>query len=356
MPIKQAGIGDSIKGWYDQQNPMARDAVVRGLIGALIGGGAAGGLAAFTPRDPDENKRKAILGPAALGALLGGGAAASLPLAGKLFNHRFEGEADGKLSLVGNAVAKPLTARPATTVLGGLGAWTALKPYIKHDGTSIKNPLYGYSFGSDKHYTALDPTKTLDDYLVSAPKGSPDVAANKASNRVLRHAQTLKPAVFDAAAVGDLIRRDSDMETLVREIVARKGTGTPMNAHLDALKVPGASLDQSVVDDIIKPLVDKPQEVGLTSEHLTRMKELGSRTSGKGIIRDFKTIAKGNLGGAGRDPRAILKAIARSLKTVNTRAGQMPGGRKAMLGLSLIPAGLIGGGLIDEGLKGELGQ
>ena len=93
--------GSSITDWYNKIDPEAKKALLRGLVGAGIGGAATAGMAAGTPKDPDEKSH--VMGPALLGALLGGGAAAGLPYGAKLMS--------GAASLPGMNDRKPLGSR-----------------------------------------------------------------------------------------------------------------------------------------------------------------------------------------------------------------------------------------------------
>ena len=117
--------GASIKDWYDKIDPEAKKAVLRGLIGAGVGGLATGGMAKMTPHDPEE--RRPVMGPALLGALLGGTAAAGLPYGLKLLSGDtgIPGLQDRKpaMSRFTDLMAYPIAHHPGATI--GLGAGLA---------------------------------------------------------------------------------------------------------------------------------------------------------------------------------------------------------------------------------------
>lgn len=123
VPGMASQAGGAIKNWYQNLNPDARNAVMRGLIGAGVGGALTGGVAAMGKHDPEE--KRPVLGPALLGALLGGGAGAALPYGMKLLSDRaqFPGESKrpGGASAL-EALTKPFLTNPATTAGGVLGA------------------------------------------------------------------------------------------------------------------------------------------------------------------------------------------------------------------------------------------
>lgn len=80
-----SGASDKIRDWYTNLDPEARGAMLRGLIGAAVGGTLTGGMALATPRDPEERRFKSVVNPALLGAVLGGAGAAGFPVAEKMF-------------------------------------------------------------------------------------------------------------------------------------------------------------------------------------------------------------------------------------------------------------------------------
>jgi len=115
-------ISGTISDWYGDLSPEVRNAVIRGLAGAAIGGGLSGAVAHGMPKDVED--KSSVLSPALLGALLGGGAAASLPVGAKLLssNIKFPGEKRRPLgSVLSNALLTPFIQNPATTIGGITG-------------------------------------------------------------------------------------------------------------------------------------------------------------------------------------------------------------------------------------------
>ena len=124
---KANDIGGSISDWYNDINPEARKALMRGLIGAGVGGALSGGVAAMGPRDRES--KSPVLGPALLGALMGGGAAAGIPAGLKMLSGGIKlpgekGRPAGAKAV--ETLAGPAARNPATTI-GGI--WGARKLY-----------------------------------------------------------------------------------------------------------------------------------------------------------------------------------------------------------------------------------
>lgn len=123
---KQADIqhvSDQLRGWYQGIDPEVRGAMLRGLAGAAVGAGAAGGLAAATPHDPAD--RRSVVSPALLGALLGGGAASLLPVGAKLLSGHIHLAAEPRRpagAKVTEALLDPLASHPLA--IGGALAAT----------------------------------------------------------------------------------------------------------------------------------------------------------------------------------------------------------------------------------------
>ena len=115
---------DSIQDWYQGVNPDVKKTIMRGLAGAVAGGGSVAALRALTPRDPEISVGKHILSPALLAALLGGGAAAGLPAGLKMLGGgiKFEGEkprTGGAKAL--DSIIGPMVRNPATTAGAAIG-------------------------------------------------------------------------------------------------------------------------------------------------------------------------------------------------------------------------------------------
>lgn len=137
------GAGSNLQQWYGNMDPEAKKAILRGLIGAGIGGAATGGMAAATPHDSEE--KRPVMGPALLGALLGGTAAAALPYGAKLIG--------GSTNLPGLKDRKPAGSKlvdaltyPASEhlgALGGLGAGYVLGPHNLKNLAAARRLMYG---------------------------------------------------------------------------------------------------------------------------------------------------------------------------------------------------------------------
>jgi hypothetical protein len=124
--------GDSIKDWYQALNPEARDAVIRGLIGAGTGAALTGGIAAMTPHD--RERKGGVLSSALTGAVLGGGAAAGLPAGLKMLGGgiKLPGEkGPNPLTRTTEALGQPFVKNPATTAAGAFAGWKLRKPISK---------------------------------------------------------------------------------------------------------------------------------------------------------------------------------------------------------------------------------
>jgi hypothetical protein len=124
--------GKRIGDWYQGINPEARSALLRGMGGAAVGGLAAGGMSALTPRD--EDAPSPVLRNALMGALMGGGAAAALPAGLKMLGGQTRFSGEPKPGIMGrgfNLFAKPFEKAPLTTaggVAGGVATLSQLKP------------------------------------------------------------------------------------------------------------------------------------------------------------------------------------------------------------------------------------
>ena len=120
---KKSDANNTLSSWYNGINPEARQALLRGLIGAGAGAAIGGGMS-FRSRDPDAT----VAAPAVLGALLGGTAAAGLPAGlrmmngGITFNQKTHKPMVGRL---GDSAVGTVVRHPAMT---GLGLWTATRP------------------------------------------------------------------------------------------------------------------------------------------------------------------------------------------------------------------------------------
>ena len=150
VPGMASQAGGAIKNWYDNLNPDARNAVIHGLMGAGIGAGVTGGLAAISPHDPEE--KRPVMGPALLGALMGGTAGAGIPYGLKLLSNRAQlpGEhsrpAGASLvdKLVGSLVSNP--GKTLGTVAGGGILYKTIRdrpnPFAKGPGDKeyVKSP------------------------------------------------------------------------------------------------------------------------------------------------------------------------------------------------------------------------
>jgi hypothetical protein len=114
---------EAMSNWYEGVSPDAKKLLMRGLLGAGIGGGTAAALKALTPKDPEEGRGR-VLGPALLGALLGGGAAAGLPAGLKMIGGGLRFEGAKKRPAAAKAIDKlvdPMVRNPATTIGGAAG-------------------------------------------------------------------------------------------------------------------------------------------------------------------------------------------------------------------------------------------
>jgi len=146
VPGMASQAGGAIKDWYKNLNPDARNAVMRGLMGAGIGAGVTGGLSALSPHDPEE--KRPIMGPALIGALMGGGAAAGIPYGLKLLANKAQLPGEESRPLGANILEKatgPIFTHPATTAgaaLGG-GALYAAGRKVKGEkpGTYVQSEL-----------------------------------------------------------------------------------------------------------------------------------------------------------------------------------------------------------------------
>ena len=121
----QPNILNNILGWWmklKKTNPDAANALIRGLIGAGVGGIAGGGMGAATR---GQGERGGVLGPALLGALLAGGGTAAVSYGSKLYGGR-----KPKKSLAGGIIsglAYPVTKGGILPVAGGIyGGWKGL--------------------------------------------------------------------------------------------------------------------------------------------------------------------------------------------------------------------------------------
>lgn len=134
-------VSSGVMNWYNRMDPEARKAIIRGLIGAGVGGAATAGMAAATPKDPEE--RRHVIGPALLGMLMGGTAAAGLPYGLKMLagDAKMPGMSDRKpvISSAVDTVLSPAVHNPFTTAGLGAGLWGLYGKRTGTDGNSARN-------------------------------------------------------------------------------------------------------------------------------------------------------------------------------------------------------------------------
>lgn len=114
-----ADAGDKIKGWYENVNPEARKAVLRGLAGSAIGAGLLGSIAAAAPSGDADYVAGPAWGPAALGAILGGTAAAGLPAGLRYISGGMQLPGEKKQRSASNTLAGAILSNPGKAIAGG---------------------------------------------------------------------------------------------------------------------------------------------------------------------------------------------------------------------------------------------
>ena len=207
---KQADIAqasDKLRGWYEGMNPDARQAILRGLAGAAVGGLATGGLAAATPHDAAD--RHPVVSPALMGALMGGAGASLLPIGAKLLGGgiRFESEpkrpAGAKAT---EAALSPLISHPLAIGGTAAAAYHAREPFgtlirgVRAQGHGNVLARISKALGSKRHWEAaargLQPGHGLSlKELAKMPRTFPHAGSK------LRLATI--PAALAAGAIGD---------------------------------------------------------------------------------------------------------------------------------------------------------
>jgi hypothetical protein len=200
-----SSAGRSISDWYQGLDPTVRGTLLRGLIGAGIGGTITGGLAAATPRDPE--RRGGVMGKALLGALLGGGAAAGLPLGLKLLGSgiRFGNEDKRSLLTKGtDTVLYPFMARPATTGLGVAAGWHARQPLGELLNAVRQNPKTPWSAVRNA-YKAMPKSDVPREIIRKGGKGIKQI-----SDKIIvpgRGRLLMLPLALGAGVIGDRLLR-----------------------------------------------------------------------------------------------------------------------------------------------------
>ena len=146
VPGMASQAGGAIKNWYQNLNPDARNAVMHGLMGAGIGAGVTGGLAALSPHDPEE--KRPVMGPALLGALMGGTAGAGIPYGLKLLSNRAQlpGEQSRPVGaslvdkIMGSLISNP--GKTVGTALGGGALYKTLRDRSNPLRKTLSDPEY----------------------------------------------------------------------------------------------------------------------------------------------------------------------------------------------------------------------
>jgi hypothetical protein len=134
--------GADISKWYARLDPAMKATIQRGLIGAAGGAALTGGIAAATPRDPED--KGGVVGPALLGALLGGAGGALLPYGAKMLS----GGAGA-----GDTNKRPMGARAFETVTAPL-AWHPLMFGGGIYGAAKARPIISEAMKATKAYRA----------------------------------------------------------------------------------------------------------------------------------------------------------------------------------------------------------
>lgn len=219
VPGKVSDAGGAIKSWYENLNPDMKNTVMRGLLGAGVGGALTGGIAAMGKHDPEQ--KNPVMGPALLGALMGGVAGAGIPYGLKLLsnNVQFPGE-EGRPGGAGilESLGKPFVTNPATTIGGaaGVGVLNRAMGYTKGDK---EKPPEGLPLR--KAWDATGPSTNS-----SGPKMSfMDILSKGGRNKqiALDNIATYGPSLDILDLAEGAAHPDADISKAFKSIIAEKG-------------------------------------------------------------------------------------------------------------------------------------
>ena len=250
VPGMASQAGGSIKNWYQNLNPEARNAVIRGLMGAGIGAGVTGGLAALSPHDPEE--KRPVMGPALLGALMGGTAGAGIPYGLKLLSNKvqFPGEKSRPVgaSLV-DRLAGSIVSNPGKAIGGAAGGYTLyntlgqqLNPETKkYESSPAKDAWKASRYATPPLIDAVPPVQGSLGADIKDLGSSSSALRSIARGNIGQRAQSIPPRVINSKAI-NLVRRAL---LTVKNTPANRG-------KLGLLALPGGLAAGAILDKYLK--------------------------------------------------------------------------------------------------------